>query len=119
MASDTNGRARQPVTRGQSLDVLIGFLVPYIAAGGTLVLTMDEFEISQAIWAFVLPVLLLFFPLFAIPYNPVGIAVIAMIAGAFYVIPRLLSPGYSRYAFALLFVAWGVYGIRCTEWIAA
>lgn len=119
MVDDPDRTTLKPAARGQSLEVVIGFLVPYIAAAGAMLLAMDEFDITQVVWAFILPILLMFFPVFTIPYNPIGIVVIAMIAGSFYVIPRLLQPGHSRFAFGLVFVAWGAYGIRCGEWIVA
>ena len=99
------------------MEVVIGFLVPYIVAVGGILLAMDRIDITQIVWAFFLPIVLMFFPVLTIPSNPVGLVVIAMIAGSFYVIPRLLRPGHSRFAFGLVFVAWGAYGIRCIEWI--
>ena len=105
--------------RGQSIEVVIGFLAPYLLASLALVVTADDLDLGQVVWSFVLPILLMFFPLFTIPHNPPGLAVVLLIAGAFYVIPQLLSPGYSRYAFGLVFLTWGVYGMRCVEWIPA
>lgn len=119
MVDDPSKSPPRSTKRGQSFEVAIGFLVPYIATACALLLSMGRFDAGQAAWAFILPVLLMFFPVFAIPSNPIGLVVLAMIAGSFYAIPRLLPPGYSRYAFGLVFVAWGAYGIRCGEWIAA
>ena len=108
----------KPDIRGQLTDAVIGFLTPYFASGIAIAVTMDEITLSQTVWAFVLPILLLLFPLSTIPYNPPGIAVVILIAGAFYAIPSLLPAGYSRYAFGFVFATWGIYGLYCTQWIA-
>ena len=106
-------------TRGHSIEVVIGFLAPYLLASLSLMINSDDLDLGQVVWSFFLPILLMFFPLITIPYNLPGLAVVMLIAAAFYVIPRLLPPGYSRYAYGLVFLAWGFYGVRCVEWIPA
>lgn len=105
--------------RGHSIEVVIGFLTPYLLASLALVVNSHELDLGQLVWSFLLPILLMVFPLITIPYNLPGLAVVMLIAAAFYVIPRLLPAGYSRYAYGLVFLAWGVYGVRCVEWIPA
>ncbi len=117
MVEDIGNTPSGPATRGQALDVAIGFLAPYLTAAASLMLAADRVDMALVGWAFLLPLLLLFFPILTLVHNPAGFAVLAIIGGAFYAIPRLLRPGHSRYLFGLVFFAWAVYGVRCTEWI--
>lgn len=107
-----------PRVRGPAIDLAIGFLIPYAALAVFLVLFQSNFEIGQIAFSFVLPILLLIFPFASLPYNPAGVGVLLLIAGAFYAIFRWVPPTYRRYAAALVFAAWGFYGFYCARWVA-
>ena len=119
MLDEPSSVPSKPDVRSQLTDAVIGFLTPYFASGIAIAVTMNEITLSQTAWAFALPIVLMLFPLFTIPHNPAGMAVVILIAGAFYAIPRLLPAGYSRYAFGFVFATWGIYGMYCSQWIAA
>ena len=99
------------------IDTAIGFLVPYLVASGLMVIFKGSFDIGQIFFFFILPILFLIFPFATLSYNPLGVAVILAIAGAFYVAHRYVPEAYRRYAIGLIFVGWGVYGIYCGQWI--